>query len=172
MDLVGRGSGAGRAWWPSNLLISATSAVGRGFAASAASCWCCWRRRRWRRRRVGVRRRSGRVKELPIDYAEQEETDDAHRDHRLEVLEPELVLEGGRALLKLCAAVLQCIGALLKGGELRISLQSGKYGLAVAACARTSLVDNFRHSDMSMTCRNVSANRSDTLKYIGSSVGL
>lgn len=61
-----------------------------------------------------------------VDEAQQDEADDGHHDHRLEVLHEELVLERPGALLELRAAVLQGVGALLQSGELRIALKSRK----------------------------------------------
>ena len=63
-------------------------------------------------------------KELPVDEAEEDDSNNPHGDHGLEVLQPELVLEGGGALLKLGAAVLQGVGALLQGGELGVTLKT------------------------------------------------
>ena len=64
------------------------------------------------------------MEKVPVDHADEDEADDAHGDHRLQVLQPKLVLERGSALLKLRAAVLQGVGALLQSGELRIALKT------------------------------------------------
>ena len=81
------------------------------------------RRRRRRVVHLGLR---GLVEKVPVDHSDEDEADDAHGDHRLQVLQPELVLERGRALLELRAAVLQGVGALLQSRELRIALKSRK----------------------------------------------
>ena len=59
-----------------------------------------------------------------VDEAQQDETDDAHHDHRLEVLHEELVLEGPGALLELRAAVLQRVRALLQRRKLRVTVEA------------------------------------------------
>ena len=66
------------------------------------------------------------MEKVPVDHSDEDETDDAHGDHRLQVLQPELVLERGCALLELRAAVLQCVGTFLQSRELGIALKSGK----------------------------------------------
>ena len=71
-----------------------------------------------------------------VDEAQQDEADDGHHDHRLEVLHEELVLERPGALLELRAAVLQRIRALLQRRELRVAFEAVSKGEDNDAVAR------------------------------------
>jgi hypothetical protein len=99
------------------LYISITSSIRRS----------CSRCRGGRRRRRGhVVRGRGRScvhEELPVEEAEDDDADDAHGDHRLEIFQPKLVLHGGRLFLELGAAVLESVGALLERSQLGISIK-------------------------------------------------
>ena len=67
------------------------------------------------------------MEEVPVDQPEQDDPDHAHGDHGLEVLQPELVLEGRCALLELGAAILEGVGAFLKSREFGIALKTVSY---------------------------------------------
>ena len=74
-------------------------------------------------RTVGV---GGLSDKVPVDHEGKDEPDNAHHDDRLEVLEPELVLQGGGPLLELGAAILQSVSSLLQGVQLGVPLKPGK----------------------------------------------
>ena len=111
--------------------VSARGSIGsRGCVASAASIPCRCQcgsglLGRWWRRRIPVRIgwRRGLHEKLPIDKAENEEADDPHGNHGLEVLQPELVLHGRGLLLKLGAPVLQGVGALFQSSQFSVALK-------------------------------------------------
>ena len=97
----------------------AAPSSGRGGGAAAVL------RRVVARRRRPVRPVLRRGKELPVDEAKEDDGNNPHGDHGLEVLQPELVLEGGCPLLELGAAVLQGVGPLLQGRALGVTLKTG-----------------------------------------------
>ena len=60
---------------------------------------------------------------LPVQQAQDDDAHHAHGDHRLEVLQPKLVLHGRGLLLELSAAILEGICALLESSELGVTVQ-------------------------------------------------
>ena len=62
--------------------------------------------------------------ELPVDQAQDKESDHSTGDDRLQVLHPELVLQLARALLKLACTVLKCVCLLVKLIQFLVSLQN------------------------------------------------
>ena len=71
-----------------------------------------------------------------VDESQEDQPDDAHHDHRLEVLHKELVLERPCALLELCAAVLQRVRPLLQRREFRVAFKTAcSKGMNKKRCA-------------------------------------
>ncbi len=109
-------------------LIVTGPSIGSSLSSSGSfpsSRGCCRLLRLHLQVRVRMRRLA-LVEEVPVDESQHQHSDHPHGDHRLEVLQPELVLERGRPLLELSAAVLQGVCALLQGDQLGVPLQTAK----------------------------------------------